>query len=123
MLEWAGYDAKDFWIDFANKNPTTKVSFEIGSSDADVYGKMTTDPRVVRGARVIEAISFEEASGLAYFGARVLHPMTLAPAIEKDIPVRVRNSRRPDLPGTEIRASAPSGVGCSSRAMRQSSSS
>jgi spermidine/putrescine transport system substrate-binding protein len=40
VLEWAGYDAKDFWIDFANKNPTTKVSFEIGSSDADVYGKM-----------------------------------------------------------------------------------
>lgn len=40
VLEWAGYDAKDFWIDFANKNPTAKVSFEIGSSDADVYGKM-----------------------------------------------------------------------------------
>jgi aspartate kinase len=77
----------------------------------DVDGMMTTDPRVVRGARVIEAISFEEASELAYFGARVLHPMTLAPAIEKDIPVRVRNSRRPDMPGTEIRASAPSGSG------------
>ena len=74
----------------------------------DVDGMMTTDPRVVRGARVIESISFEEASELAYFGARVLHPMTLAPAIEKDIPVRVRNSRRPDQPGTEIRASAPS---------------
>ncbi len=40
VLEWAGYDAKDFWIDFSNKNPTAKVSFEIGSSDADVYGKM-----------------------------------------------------------------------------------
>ena len=40
VLEWAGYDAKDFWIDFANKNPAVKVSFEIGSSDADVYGKM-----------------------------------------------------------------------------------
>jgi aspartate kinase len=77
----------------------------------DVDGMMTTDPRVVRGSRVIEAISFEEASELAYFGARVLHPMTLAPAIEKNIPVRVRNSRRPDLPGTEIRASAPSGSG------------
>jgi len=77
----------------------------------DVDGMMTTDPRVVPGARVIEAISFEEASELAYFGARVLHPMTLAPAIEKDIPVRVRNSRRPELPGTEIRASAPSGGG------------
>ena len=40
VLEWAGYDAKDFWIDFSNQNPTAKVSFEIGSSDADVYGKM-----------------------------------------------------------------------------------
>ena len=40
VLEWAGYDAKDFWIDFSNKHPTAKVSFEIGSSDADVYGKM-----------------------------------------------------------------------------------
>ena len=77
----------------------------------DVDGMMTTDPRVVRGARVIDAISFDEASELAYFGARVLHPMTLAPAIEEDIPVRVRNSRRPDMPGTEIRASAPSGSG------------
>jgi spermidine/putrescine transport system substrate-binding protein len=40
VLEWAGYDAEDFWIDFKNKNPAVKVSFEIGSSDADVYGKM-----------------------------------------------------------------------------------
>jgi len=40
VLEWAGYDAPDFWIDFKNKHPDTKVSFEIGSSDADVYGKM-----------------------------------------------------------------------------------
>ena len=40
VLEWAGYDAADFWIDFKNKNPNVKVSFEIGSSDADVYGKM-----------------------------------------------------------------------------------
>ena len=40
VLEWAGYDAPDFWIDFKNKYPDTKVSFEIGASDADVYGKM-----------------------------------------------------------------------------------
>src|SRR5262245_421968 len=40
VLEWAGYDAKDFWTDFANKHPDVKVNFEIGSSDADVYGKM-----------------------------------------------------------------------------------
>jgi aspartate kinase len=75
----------------------------------DVDGMMTTDPRIVPEARLIEMISFEEASELAYFGARVLHPLTLAPAIEKGIPVRVRNSRRPDVSGTEIRAAAPSG--------------
>jgi aspartate kinase len=74
----------------------------------DVSGMMTADPRVVPEARVIEAISFEEASELAYFGARVLHPLTLAPAIEKGIPVRIRNSREPDRRGTEVRASAPS---------------
>jgi len=75
----------------------------------DVDGMMTADPRVVPGARSITALSFEEASELAYFGARVLHPLTLAPAIEKGIPVRVRNSKRPDAPGTEIRNAAPSG--------------
>jgi aspartate kinase len=75
----------------------------------DVGGMMTADPRVVPEARIIETISFDEASELAYFGARVLHPLTLAPAIEKGIPVRIRNSREPDLPGTEVRATAPSG--------------
>jgi aspartate kinase len=76
----------------------------------DVDGMMTADPRVVPGARPIRTISFEEASELAYFGARVLHPLTLAPAIEKGIPVRVKNSRRPDFAGTEIRASVESGT-------------
>jgi aspartate kinase len=75
----------------------------------DVGGMMTADPRVVPEARVIETISFDEASELAYFGARVLHPLTLAPAIEKGIPVRVRNSLDPGAAGTEIRKSAPSG--------------
>jgi aspartate kinase len=74
----------------------------------DVDGMMTADPRIAPAARPIETISFEEASELAYFGARVLHPLTLAPAVEKGIPVRVKNSRRPDFPGTEIRASAAS---------------
>ncbi|HEY6065883.1 MAG TPA: aspartate kinase, partial [Thermoanaerobaculia bacterium] len=74
----------------------------------DVDGMMTADPRVVPGARPIQTISFEEASELAYFGARVLHPLTLAPAIEKGIPIRVKNSRRPDFAGTEIRASVGS---------------
>jgi len=75
----------------------------------DVGGMMTADPRVVPEARVIETISFEEASELAYFGARVLHPLTLAPAVEKGIPVRIRNSRDAGPPGTEIRRDAPPG--------------
>src|SRR5262249_20076442 len=75
----------------------------------DVDGMMTTDPRIVPEARRIEEIAFAEASELAYFGARVLHPLTLAPAVEKGIPVRVRNSRKPENPGTEIRASVPTG--------------
>jgi len=73
----------------------------------DVDGMMTADPQTVAGARVIERISSEEASELAYFGARVLHPLTLAPAIEKGIPVRVRNSRRPEVAGTEILPTVP----------------
>jgi aspartate kinase len=73
----------------------------------DVDGMMTADPRIVPEARVLDRISPEEASELAYFGARVLHPLTLAPAIEKGIPVHVRNSRKPEGRGTEI-AAAPS---------------
>lgn len=75
----------------------------------DVDGMMTADPRIVPEARVLERISAEEASELAYFGARVLHPSTLAPAVEKGIPVRVRNARKPDAAGTEIRSGAWAG--------------
>jgi aspartate kinase len=75
----------------------------------DVDGMMTADPRIVPEARVLDRISAEEASELAYFGARVLHPLTLAPAIEKGIPVRIRNSRRPDRSGTDILPAAPAG--------------
>ena len=77
----------------------------------DVDGLLTADPRIVPQARLLEVISAEEASELAYFGARVLHPLTLAPAIEKDIPVRIRNSRRPQGRGTEIRSNLPPGTG------------
>jgi aspartate kinase len=75
----------------------------------DVDGMMTADPRIVPEARVLDRLSAEEASELAYFGARVLHPLTLAPAIEKGIPVRVLNARRPERPGTEILSGAPGG--------------
>lgn len=68
----------------------------------DVDGMMSADPRVVPDPRRIGVMSFNEASELAYFGAKVLHPRTILPAIQKNIPVRVLNSRRPDLAGTLI---------------------
>jgi aspartate kinase len=68
----------------------------------DVDGMMTVDPRVVPGARVLPEVSFEEAAELAYFGAKVLHPATIRPAVEKGIPVRVLNSMNPSAPGTLI---------------------
>jgi len=73
----------------------------------DVSGMMTTDPRLCPDAQRIDAISFDEASELAYFGAKVLHPATLIPAVEKNIPVYVLNSREPSNPGTCIRSKAP----------------
>jgi len=68
----------------------------------DVDGIMTTDPRVVPEARLIEEISFAEAAELAYFGAKVLHPSSLRPAMSRNIPVRVLNSRRPEGGGTRV---------------------
>ncbi len=73
----------------------------------DVDGIMTTDPRLVPEASKVEVISFAEAAELAYFGAKVLHPSTLLPAMAKEIPVSVRNSLRPDLDGTMIVRRAP----------------
>jgi aspartate kinase len=73
----------------------------------DVEGIMTTDPRLCPQAQRIEVIGFEEASELAYFGAKVLHPATLIPAVEENIPVHVLNSRQPQSQGTCIRAHAP----------------
>jgi aspartate kinase len=72
----------------------------------DVDGMMTTDPRTCKEARRIRNISFDEAAELAYFGAKVLHPATLLPAIQKDIPVLVLNSRNPKNEGTRITARA-----------------
>ena len=73
----------------------------------DVEGMMSTDPRLCSDARTIKAISFNEAAELAYFGAKVLHPATLLPAIHKNIPVYVLNSRNLKSTGTEITAQAP----------------
>lgn len=68
----------------------------------DVDGMMTTDPRVIEQARVIDLISYGEAAELAYFGAKVLHPKTIAPAVEREIPIRVKNTHNPEAPGTLI---------------------
>jgi len=75
----------------------------------DVDGVMTTDPKVCADARVIRKLSFEEAADLAHFGAKVLHPATLAPAMRENIPVCVLNSRHPERQGTEITAHASTG--------------
>lgn len=72
----------------------------------DVDGMLTCDPTVCEGAHRVRRLSFREAAELAYFGAKVLHPATVAPAMERDIPVRILNSRRPEVEGTSIVARA-----------------
>jgi aspartate kinase len=73
----------------------------------DVDGMKTTDPNLCPDAHRIKVISFEEAAELAYFGAKVLHPATVLPAIEKNIPVYILNSRNPSNEGTKIVGCAP----------------
>jgi aspartate kinase len=73
----------------------------------DVDGMLTTDPNLCADAKRIRVISFDEAAELAYFGAKVLHPATVLPAIQKNIPVYILNSRNPECEGTRIIARAP----------------
>jgi aspartate kinase len=68
----------------------------------DVDGMMTCDPRLIKQARMIERISYVEAAELAWFGAKVLHPKTIAPAVEQNIPVRVLNTHNVSSPGTVV---------------------
>ena len=70
----------------------------------DVDGMLTADPRVAPEAMVIPAMSYHEACELAYFGATVIHPQTLAPAIARGLPIRIRNTFNPTHPGTRIDA-------------------
>ncbi|HVG53048.1 MAG TPA: lysine-sensitive aspartokinase 3 [Vicinamibacterales bacterium] len=70
----------------------------------DVDGMLTADPRVIKQPRLVQKLSFAEAAELAYFGAKVLHPSTILPAVERNIPVRILNSMRPDGTGTLITA-------------------
>ncbi|HEY6191390.1 MAG TPA: aspartate kinase [Bacteroidota bacterium] len=74
----------------------------------DVDGILTADPRVVPAPRKVRALSFEEAFDLSYFGAKVLHPKTVLPALERNIPIHVYNSRRANLAGTLITKKNPS---------------
>jgi aspartate kinase len=70
----------------------------------DTSGMMSADPRIVPEARPVPRLSFAEAAELAYFGAKVLHPKTILPAVERGIPVRVLNTQRPDDAGSVITA-------------------
>ncbi|HXG59343.1 MAG TPA: lysine-sensitive aspartokinase 3 [Thermoanaerobaculia bacterium] len=76
----------------------------------DVDGMMTCDPRLIPGARVIERISYVEAAELAWFGAKVLHPRTIQPAVERQIPVRVLNTHNVASAGTLITEEGEAGA-------------
>jgi aspartate kinase len=86
----------------------------------DVDGMLTADPRVVAEPKLVPQLSFHEASELAYFGAKVLHPSTILPAIAKNIPVRILNSRRPEVVGTAITANGRAHGGLTALACKRS---
>lgn len=81
----------------------------------DVDGVLSADPRRVPEAEILDSLSYDEAMELAYFGAKVLHPHTMAPAIQGGIPIRIRNALRPQVPGTEIRAAVETGGAMATR--------
>lgn len=82
------------------------VGAALGSEEiwiwTDVDGVMTADPRYVKGASVLPEISYREAAEMSYFGAKVIHPKTMTPAIENSIPIRIKNTFNPSHPGTVI---------------------
>ena len=82
----------------------------------DVDGVMTADPRIVKEARTLPEISYGEAAELSYFGAKVIHPKTIAPAAERDTPIRILNTFNPSHPGTRV-VRAPSSDGRTAKAV------
>src|SRR5215471_8944443 len=74
----------------------------------DVNGVMTADPRIVPEARVLDRVSYKEAAEMSYFGAKVLHPQTIMPAVDENILIRIKNTFAPEAPGTLISAETPS---------------
>jgi aspartokinase/homoserine dehydrogenase 1 len=77
----------------------------------DVDGVMTADPRIVPEARTLPVVSYAEMAELSYFGAKVLHPRTIRPAVEASIPVWVKNTFNPDHPGTLVNGEGEPGSG------------
>lgn len=77
----------------------------------DVDGVMTADPRLVPNAQSIPKLSYKEVSELAFYGAKVLHPKTMRPCVENNIPLRIKNTFNPKHPGTVIVPDAPNGNG------------
>lgn len=75
----------------------------------DVDGVMTADPRLIAEARTVDELSYSEAAELSYFGARVLHPLTMTPASLKDIPISIKNTLRPEIKGTRVSREASAG--------------
>lgn len=68
----------------------------------DVDGVMTADPRIVKGAKSLPTLSYKEVSELAFYGAKVIHPKTMRPCVENNIPLRIKNTFNPEHPGTVI---------------------
>ena len=86
----------------------------------DVDGMLSADPRVIKNPRLVAQLSFAEAAELAYFGAKVLHPSTILPAVERDIPVRILNSWKPGAAGTLITgAGSPTRTGLTGLASKR----
>ena len=77
----------------------------------DVDGVLSGDPRRIPEAQIIDALSYDEAMDLAYFGAKVIHPQTMGPVVAKDIPTYIRNTFRPDVPGSRISSGSSSDGG------------
>jgi aspartokinase/homoserine dehydrogenase 1 len=86
----------------------------------DVDGVMSADPRLVPEALTLDEMSYDEAMELAYFGAKVIHPSTMAPAVQRGLPIFIRNTFRPELPGTRIHAGPSSGFAVKGLAMVES---
>ena len=100
------------------------VGAGIGASEiqiwTDVDGMLSADPRVIKHPRLVAQLSFAEAAELAYFGAKVLHPSTILPAVERNIPVRILNSWKPDGAGTLItREGSPGRAGLTGLASKR----